>query len=302
MKNKGVVFAMAAYVLWGFFPLYFKAVQQVPPLQILMHRIAWGFLFSLFIVLGLKQWGDFKRLVFRKRIVLISTGTAVILGINWFTYVWAVTSNRVVESSLGYFIKPLVSVLLGVIFLKEQLRPWQWAAVGLMTAGVLYLTISSGQLPWVSLILAFSFGFYGLFKKTAPLGALHSTTLETAVLTIPAVAYLLLINSSGTGVFGHSSTLLDVLLVVSGPVTDIPLLLFSLGARRVPLTTIGLLQYIAPTLQFLLGVLVFHEPFDQSQLIGFGIIWLALILFSVDNLLARRRTTLPAPLTIPMGQ
>jgi len=195
-----------------------------------------------------------------------------------------------------------VSVLLGVIFLRERLRTFQWVAIAMVTAGVVYLTITFGQLPWISLVLAVTFGFYGLLKKIAPLGALHGITLETAVLTIPSLAYLFIVNANGTGTFGHSTPLLDFLLVLSGPVTAIPLLLFATGARRIPLTTIGLLQYIAPTLQFLLGVLVFHEPFDQTRLIGFMIIWLALVLFSVENLLARRRTPSTAPIPAEISE
>jgi len=302
VKNKGVLFALAAYILWGFFPLYFKAIQQVSALQILAHRIAWGFVFTLAVVLVLRQWKEFRASVFNRRTFLIYAGASVVLGINWFTYVWAVITNHVVESSLGYFINPIVSVLLGVIFLRERLRTFQWVAIAMVTAGVVYLTITFGQLPWISLVLAVTFGFYGLLKKIAPLGALHGITLETAVLTIPSLVYLLIVNANGTGTFGHSTPLLDFLLVLSGPVTAIPLLLFATGARRIPLTTIGLLQYIAPTLQFLLGVLVFHEPFDQSRLIGFMIIWLALVLFSVENLLARRRTPSAAPIPAEISE
>jgi len=302
VKNKGVLFALAAYILWGFFPLYFKAIQQVSALQILAHRIAWGFVFTLAVVLMLRQWKEFRASIFNRRTFLIYAGASVVLGINWFTYVWAVITNHVVESSLGYFINPIVSVLLGVIFLRERLRTFQWVAIAMVTAGVVYLTITFGQLPWISLVLAVTFGFYGLLKKIAPLGALHGITLETAVLTIPSLAYLFIVNANGTGTFGHSTPLLDFLLVLSGPVTAIPLLLFATGARRIPLTTIGLLQYIAPTLQFLLGVLVFHEPFDQSRLIGFMIIWLALVLFSVENLLARRRTPSTAPIPAEISE
>jgi len=302
VKNKGVLFALAAYILWGFFPLYFKAIQQVSALQILAHRIAWGFVFTLAVVLVLRQWKEFRASIFNRRTFLIYAGASVVLGINWFTYVWAVITNHVVESSLGYFINPIVSVLLGVIFLRERLRTFQWVAIAMVTAGVVYLTITFGQLPWISLVLAVTFGFYGLLKKIAPLGALHGITLETAVLTIPSLAYLFIVNANGTGTFGHSTPLLDFLLVLSGPVTAIPLLLFATGARRIPLTTIGLLQYIAPTLQFLLGVLVFHEPFDQSRLIGFMIIWLALVLFSVENLLARRRTPSAAPIPAEISE
>jgi chloramphenicol-sensitive protein RarD len=209
-------------------------------------------------------------------------------------YVWAVNAGHILETSLGYFINPLVSVLLGVIFLRERLRPAQWVPVLLALIGVVYMTISYGQIPWISLVLAFSFGLYGLVKKMAPLGSLHGLAMETGMIFIPALVFLLVEEFSGVGAFGHVSLQLTLLLAFSGVATAIPLLLFASGVRQVTLTTVGLLQYIAPTLQFILGVLVFSEPFGPERLVGFSIIWLALIVFSAENLLNRRKESLAA--------
>jgi chloramphenicol-sensitive protein RarD len=200
-----------------------------------------------------------------------------------------VQSGYIIETSLGYFINPLVSVLLGVVLLRERLRPLQWAAVSLAALGVLYLTFNYGYIPWIALILAFSFGLYGLAKKTSPLGSFYGLSLETGLMFIPCIGYLLFIESQGTGVFGHSSTLTNMLLVLTGPVTAVPLLMFGAAARRINLSMLGLLQYIAPTLQFLIGVWVYHEPFTAANLVGFCIIWMALILLWVEGYSQYRR-------------
>ena len=212
----------------------------------------------------------------------------MLLTINWLTYVWAVNAGFIVETSLGYFINPLLSVLMGVIFLREHLRPWQWVPIGLAAAGVLYLTFAYGALPWIALTLAFSFGIYGLVKKTAPLGSLYGLTLETGILFIPAVGFLVYLQTVRQGAFLNSNPVTDLLLAGAGLVTTIPLLMFASAAQRIPLSLVGVLQYIAPTLQFLIGVLIYKEPFDQSHLIGFGIVWLALIIFWGEGFLARR--------------
>jgi len=289
--NKGALSAFLAYVCWGIFPVYFKLLHEVSPFQTMTHRVVWSFLFLLLILAVRKEIGIFRKELSLKRF-LIYLGAGTLLAINWLTYVWAIAEGFVIESSLGYFINPLVSVLLGVIFLKERLRPAQWIPVGLAFIGVVYLTITFGSLPWIALVLAFSFGFYGLVKKIAPLGSLYGLTLETGAIFIPALIFLLVAEFSGTGAFGHSSLLITILLALTGIVTAIPLLLFSTGARSVPLTTIGLLQYIAPTLQFLSGVLLFNEPFTTTRLIGFSIIWLALVIFTIENLGERRRLSL----------
>jgi chloramphenicol-sensitive protein RarD len=224
-----------------------------------------------------------------RRVVLIYSVAAVLIAINWLTYVWAVGAGFIVETSLGYFINPLLVVLLGVIFLRERLRPLQWLPIGLATAGVLYLTFAYGSLPWVALTLAFSFGFYGLVKKTAPLGALHGLTLETGILIVPALGFLLYSEFTGTGAFMHSSPLQDVMLVGAGLVTVVPLLMFASAVQRIPLTLIGVLQYVNPTMQFLLGVLIYKEPFDHRRLIGFSVVWVALILYGLEGYLAQRK-------------
>lgn len=289
--NSGVVFAAAAYTLWGFFPIYFKALKEVPAPQVLAHRIVWAFLFLLGVLMVRREVGTLRRLLTR-RILLSYFGAGVLLAINWLAYVWGVAAGFIVETSLGYFINPLVSVVLGVLFLRERLRPWQWLPVGLAAVGVAYLTLEYGRLPWLALVLALSFGLYGLLKKLAPLNALHGLTLETGSVFLPALAYLVGIEIAGQGAFGHGPLSQTVLLALTGVVTAIPLLLFAGGARRVPLTTLGLLQYIAPSLQFLLGVFVYGEPFGLAQLVGFSLIWLALAIFSAEGVLAQRRQRL----------
>jgi chloramphenicol-sensitive protein RarD len=290
--NKGIIDSLLAYTLWGVFPIYFKFLHSVPADQIVAHRIVWSFLL-LMAVIGVRRELREYRAIVTGRNFLIYLGAGLLLAANWGIYVWGVTSGRVVEASLGYFINPLVSVLLGVIFLHETLRPLQWVPVGLAAAGVIYLAVSLGQLPWLSLALAFTFGFYGLIKKMAPLGSLQGLSLETMSIFLPAAGYLIYTQVNGTGVFGHTTLLVNLLLLLSGVITVIPLLLFASGARSVPLTTLGLLQYIAPTLQFLSGVLLFGEPFTHQRLIGFGLVWLALIVFSLENLNARRLAVNP---------
>jgi chloramphenicol-sensitive protein RarD len=288
MKNNGLIYALGAYIFWGLFPIYWKWLQQVDAVQLIGHRIGWSFIMLIIFVALIGQFRDFWREALQKRVLLIYSAAAVLIGVNWLVYVWAVNANYIVETSLGYFINPLISVLMGVIFLRERLRPFQWIPVGLATAGVIYLAVAYGRLPWIALTLAFSFGTYGLVKKLAPLGSLYGLTLETGILFIPAVAYLIYADISGFGAFLHSNLTTNLLLVGSGVVTTIPLLMFASAAQRLPLSMVGIMQYIAPTLQFLLGVLVYKEPFDQAHLIGFGIVWVALILFAGENIHARR--------------
>jgi chloramphenicol-sensitive protein RarD len=290
--KKGIWYAIGAYVFWGLFPVYWKVLGYVPALQLLGHRILWSFLLLFAVILVTRQWKVF-RLTLTRRVLLIYLVAAVLIAINWLTYVWAIGAGFIIETSLGYFINPLLSVLLGVIFLRERLRPLQWISIGLAAAGVLYLTFGYGALPWIALTLAFSFGFYGLVKKTAPLGSLHGLTLETGILFLPAVGYLLFSEFTGRGAFLHSDTVTDLMLFGAGLVTTTPLLLFASAARRVPLTTMGVLQYINPTMQFLLGVLVFREPFNQHRLVGFGIVWAALVLYGVEGFLVRGRPSVP---------
>ncbi len=292
--NKGVLYAAGAYLAWGLMPLYWKSLQVVPAGQILAHRIAWSLFFVALILTARRQWGWLPEALRRPRVILLFTLSGFLIGINWFIYIWAVNAGHIVETSLGYFINPLVNVLLGYLVLKERLRPAQWLALSVALAGVLYLTISFGAFPWIALTLAFSFATYGLIRKMAPLNSAEGLFIETAVLFLPAFGYLLLMETRGTGAFGHTGLTATLLLIGAGLVTSVPLLAFAAGARRITLTTLGLLQYIAPTMQFLLGVLVFHEAFGLTRLIGFGLVWLALVLYTLETLIMnRRRAALP---------
>ncbi|HEY2980422.1 MAG TPA: EamA family transporter RarD [Anaerolineales bacterium] len=293
--RKGILYGIGAYALWGLFPIYWKLLHDLPALQVIGHRIAWSFIFLMAAILISRQGQAWRAAIQRPRILLIYLAAGVLVGVNWLIYVWAVNADYIVETSLGYFINPLLSVLLGVIFLRERLRPAQWLPVALAAVGVLYLSISYGKPPWIALSLAFTFATYGLVKKAAPLNSLFGLTLETGLLFVPAVAYLIFLESRGQGAFLHSDPRIDLLLAGAGIVTTIPLLLFASAARRIPLTLVGLLQYIAPTIQFLLGTLVYKEPFSHNQLIGFGIVWIALIIFWAENYLVKRVPVPPLP-------
>ena len=286
--NKGILYGIGAYVLWGFFPIYWKFLHPVPALQVIGHRIGWSFIMLAVYVLITKQWQDFRSVAFKAKTIGMYSIAAVLLSINWLIYVWGVNAGFIVETSLGYFINPLLSVLLGVIFLRERLRPMQWIPVGLAAVGVIYLTFVYGRLPWIALSLAFSFGFYGFVKKLSPLGSLYGLTLETGIVFPVALIYLVVVGVTGTGAFFHAGTLIDLFLIGAGIVTTIPLLMFASAAKQIPLTLVGLLQYIAPTLQFLIGVFVYKESFDFSHFIGFAIVWVALIFFAVESYVANR--------------
>ncbi len=286
-KRNGLWAALSAYFLWGFLPIFWRAVHVVPAAQLLANRMVWSFLFLSAVLLLRRRWEWVDILRHNRRRAMVFVLTAVLLSINWFTYIWGVNHGYIVESSLGYFINPLLNVLLGVLFLGERLRNGQWAAIALAAAGVVYLTISYGALPWIALTLAFSFGFYGLLRKTAVLGALEGLSIEVLLLMPFALIFLLYQEKIGMGHLGHDGWKVTLLLLSSGILTAVPLTLFSYGARRLPLTTMGLLQYIAPTMQFLLGVLMFGESFTGDRVIGFSIIWLALILYSVEGVVAK---------------
>jgi chloramphenicol-sensitive protein RarD len=292
--NKGVWYALGAYVFWGLFPVYWKVLHAVPALQLLGHRIVWSFLLLIAVVLFARQWKEL-RATLNRRVVILYSVAAVLIAINWLTYVWAIGHGYIIESSLGYFINPLFSVLLGVIFFRERLRTFQWISLGLATAGVGYLAFVYGTLPWVAITLAISFGLYGLVKKTAPLGSLHGLTLETGILFVPALGYLLFAQFSGQGAFLHSDLRTNLMLFGAGAVTVAPLLMFASAARRIPLTMIGVLQYINPTMQFLLGALVYKEAFNHDRLIGFSFVWAALILFALEGFYVRHKAARPGP-------
>jgi chloramphenicol-sensitive protein RarD len=293
--NKGILYGIGAYLLWGIFPLYWKVLHEVNAVQVISHRIAWSFVVLTIYIFATKQWQEFRGLAFNAKTIAIYAIAGVLLSVNWLIYVWGVNAGFVVETSLGYFINPLLSVLMGVIFLRERLRPTQWIPVILATVGVLYLTWAYHRLPWIALTLAFSFSSYGLIKKNAPLGSLYGLTLETGIVFPVALIYLIVVAMNGSGAFLHTGAQVDLFLAASGIVTTIPLLMFASAAKQIPLTMVGLLQYIAPTMQFLLGVFLYKEPFSHSQLIGFGIVWIALIIFWVENYLSNRMPVEPIP-------
>lgn len=286
--NKGIWYGIAAYAMWGFFPIYWKLLHEVPALQLLGHRIVWSFLLLLAYIFITKQWKEFRSVAFDGKTLRIYTVAGILLSLNWLIYVWGVNAGFIVETSLGYFINPLLSVLFGVIFLREKLRPMQWVPVVIAAIGVTYLTVTYGRLPWIALSLAVSFGLYGLVKKLSPLGSVYGLTLETGIVFPIAIIYLTFLQAGGSGAFLHDGTTVDLLLVGAGIVTTIPLLMFASAAKQIPLNMIGVLQYFAPTIQFLIGVFIYKEPFDHTRLIGFSIVWLALIVFWVENLIAHR--------------
>lgn len=288
--RKGILAAVAAYSLWGLFPIYWKWLEAVPALEILSHRITWS-LILLTAILAIKHDKRWLRALSRNPKTLLLSGLAgVLLATNWLTYIWAVNSGFIVESSLGYFINPLVNVLLGVIIFRENLRSWQKVSVGLASIGVIYLTAQYGSLPWIALTLAFSFGMYGVLKKISGLNQTRGLAVETAFLFLPASAYLIFLQTEGSGAFMHISPVVTGLLILSGPVTVIPLLLFATAVRSIPLSTVGLLQYLAPTGQFLIGVLVYHEAFTHVRMVGYSLIWSALVIFTLDGFLASRKS------------
>jgi len=287
--SSGVLQAALAYAMWGLFPLYFQLVSAAAPLEIVLHRSLWSLVFVLALLAVLRRWAWLRDIARRPRTLATFGLSALLLSANWLVYVWAVNNGRVVDSSLGYFITPLVNVLLGYFVLHERPRRAQWGALAIAAAGVLWLTFFAGSLPWVGLVLAATFGIYGLMRKTAPLGALEGLALETLLLA-PLAAGLLAWRTShvGSAVNGGDPALLG-LLVLAGPLTALPLLLFAAGARRIPMTTLGVLQYIGPTIQFALGVWLFHEPFAGPRLVGFVLIWLALVIYTAEGMLSMRR-------------
>lgn len=290
----GCLYAVAAYLAWGISPLYFKAVGSVPPEQILAHRVVWSLVLLLVLVTLARRWSGLGASLRQPRTLALLAGSTLLVSGNWFTFIWAVSAGRVLEASLGYYINPLFSVLLGVVFLGERLGRWQWAAVLLAAAGVANLTLQAAGVPWVALVLAGSFGFYGLLRKLTPLGAADGLLLETALLAPLALAFLVQLDVAGGGAWGSAGAGLDLLLVLSGPVTALPLVFFASAARRLSLTVVGFFQYIAPTCQFLLAVLVFGERFSAAHQLTFLCIWAAVLLFSASSWRRARRRRLLA--------
>lgn len=289
LMSRGSYYAVAAYAAWGLFPIYFKWLAEFPALQLVSHRVLWSCLILL-LVLGLRRRGPALLAALRQPKVWRAYGAAaVLIGINWLTFIWAVNSGFIVEVSLGYYINPLLSMLLGVVFLRERLRPWQWLPVALATLAVLYLTFLYHALPWIALLLSSVFAFYGLIKKTAPLDSFSGLTLETAALAPAAIAYLLYADvTQHAGILGHGA-ILDALLIGTGVATTVPLLFFAAAAQRISLIQLGMFQYIAPTIQLLLGIFVYGEAFPPQRMAGYALVWTALLLFTAEGYLAQRR-------------
>ena len=288
----GFLMALAAYVIWGFLPLYMKAIAHVSPAEVLSHRVLWSLPFAGAVLLIMGRTADLKAALRSPRTLLMASLTAALISINWGTYVWAIGAGRALDTALGYFINPLFSIFLASVLLKEKLRRTQLAAIGLAALAVVILTVEAGALPWVSLILTFSWGFYAFFRKTLPVGPNQGFFLEVLLLSIPAALIVGYLEWNGTGHIGHGSTSDIVLLVLSGVITAGPLMIYANAAKRLRLSTIGIMQYIAPTMIFLIAVFVFHEPFGTARMIAFPLIWAALAVYSwpmITDILRRRR-------------
>lgn len=280
----GLLLGIGAYALWGVFPLFFPLLEPASPLEILADRFVWSFVFLLLFMLVTRSWSRMRPLLADRRVMVMLIAATLLISVNWGVYIWAVNNGHVVEASLGYFINPLVVVLIGTLVLRERLRPLQWTAIGIAALAVVVLVVGYGAVPVIALALALSWAGYGLVKKLAAVDPIASLTVETAYGTPIAVAYLLWLASTGSLVFGHSSTGNTVLLMMTGVVTAVPLVLFGGAANRVPLSTIGVLQYLTPCIQFLIGITVFGESMPPARWIGFGIVWVALAVFTWDSL------------------
>jgi chloramphenicol-sensitive protein RarD len=288
--RKGFVYGLAAYLLWGVFPLYFPLLEPAGAAEVLAHRILWSAVLMFAAVPILGRWRDVRRVLADPRLRLLLCCSSVLITLNWGTFIYAVNNGHVVESSLGYFINPLVSVLAGVLLLGERLRPLQWVAVGLASAAVVGLTIEYGRPPWIALVLAFSFAGYGLVRKKANVGTIEGLTVETGVMAPVALAYIVVLMATGGSHAGLHFPWHLLLLMTSGVVTAAPLLLYGAAVTRAPLSALGILFYVNPTIQFLVGVLVVGESMPPARLAGFAVIWLALAVFTIDSIRERRRT------------
>jgi chloramphenicol-sensitive protein RarD len=290
-RRRGVLLGLTAYFIWGLFPLYWPLLEPAGPVEILANRIVWSLLVVLVLLLAARRWSWIRPLLRDRRRLGLLVLAGFVIAINWGIYIYGVNSGHVVETSLGYFINPLVTVALGVLVLGERLRPVQWTAVGLGTVAVLVLTLDYGRLPWIALLLALSFGTYGLVKKTVGMDPVQSLAVETSALFLPAAVFLVVLQMSGRNTFAAQGPGHAVLLAGTGIVTAVPLLAFGGAANRVPLTWLGIMQYLTPAMQFLLGILVFHEAMPASRWLGFGLVWVGLAVITIDSVwFARRRS------------
>ena len=287
--RQGFIAVTTAFLIWGVFPLYIKALHPVPPLQVAAQRLVWGCLFAMLCLALRAELHQMRTALLQPRTRWLLCASAAMISINWVCYVWSVANNRMLDASLGYFINPLVNVCLGVLVLSERLNRMQWLAVGIATSGVAYLAWSTGQPPWIALILAFSFGLYGLARKVANVESLTGFACETLLLWPLGAGYLIWCELHGTGAFVSTGPMKVALLILGGPLTAIPLVLFGFGALRIPYATVGLLQYIGPTMQLLLGVFLYHEPFGGARAVGFTLIWIALGIYAGDGLWRSRK-------------
>jgi chloramphenicol-sensitive protein RarD len=287
-RRKGTLGVLSSYLLWGIFPLYVRALARLRPLEILVHRMLWSAVLLVLLLTLTGRWGWIQK-VRERRVWLTFSASAFVLSCNWFGFLYAVDRGRVVDASLGYFINPFVSVLLGVVLLRERLRSGQVVALVPAALGVLWLTAQTGHMPWIGLGLALSFGFYGFLRKTAPLGALEGLTLETLLLSPVALGAFIFWWATGQSGFVAGDGGFRLLVMAAGPVTAVPLLLFAAGARRIPLSLAGIIQYVGPSLQLVVGVLVFGEPFGRVRIVGFGLVWAALVLYTLEGLWYARR-------------
>lgn len=289
-QRRGFLLGVAAYSIWGLFPLYWPLLEPAGAIEILAHRIVWSLVTMSVLVLALRRTKAFRRMAGTRRVARLLALAAVLVTVNWAVYIWGVNSGHVVETALGYYINPLVTVLMGVFVLGERLRRGQWVAIGVAALAIAVLTVDYGRLPWVAVVLALSFGSYGLCKKQAGAPAIESITFETMVIGPFALVYLMVLSAHGDSSFGAHGAGHAVLFVTTGVVTAVPLICFGGAAIRVPMVTLGLLQYLTPTLQFLLGIWYFHEDMPTGRWVGFGLVWLALALFTADSLRHRRRS------------
>jgi chloramphenicol-sensitive protein RarD len=299
-SRAGLFYGLGAYLAWGFLPLYFKLLTQVSAAEIVAHRILWSLLFLAILATIWRRWPAIRAAVTSSRVLMTLVVTALLIAANWLIYIWAVINGYVLAGSLGYYLNPLVNVLLGVVLLKEKLTRGQMIAVGLAAAGVAVLAIGAASGLWISLALAFSFGVYGFIRKVAPVDALEGLTIETAVLAPVSLAWILWMQSEGTGGFGAFDAATNIFLIVAGAITAVPLLMFNAAAKRLPYSTLGFLQYIAPSIQFLLAVIAFGEAFTPVHMVCFGLIWSALAIFMVEGVrLGRARARQAAALDCP---
>jgi chloramphenicol-sensitive protein RarD len=297
-RRAGITAGLGAYALWGLFPLYFPLLEPAGGVEIVAHRVIWSLLFVAILLTVLRRWTQVRAVLRDRRSMLVLAGASICITGNWLVFVYGVNSGHVVETSLGYFVNPLVSVVLGVVFFAERLRPLQWTAVGIAAVAVLVLTLDYGRPPWIALALALTFGTYGLLKKLVRVEAAPGLFVETALIAVPASLFIVVVQARGDGTFGvgagHS-----LLLASSGIATAVPLLMFAAAARRIPLSTVGLLQYVTPLMQLSIGVFIDHEPMPPARLAGFAIVWVALAVFTADGLrTARARIARDTPAAV----